>query len=264
MKNLELHYEDVEKKIAESDGCLLMLDFDGTLSPIASTPDKAILPKSTQRILKALTSHLPVAIVSGRLLDDIRKRVESHELIYAGSHGMEWQIHGQIGHVTIPKETLEMLQTAKLGLAKLPSEFPGMLLEDKRLSLAIHYRLIRPSQAKAFRTRVMETIRPFLKNDLELIEGKKVFELRPEMNWTKGHFAEFIVRHLEQGDHKRLLPIYVGDDTTDEDAFKRLRNGVTVRVGKKFGSAADYYLKDQGMIDHFLNWIHQITKNSKT
>ena len=238
-----------------ADGCVLMLDFDGTLSPIAETPAKAHLSAKTKGLLAECSDRTDVVVISGRSLWDIKKKVNLNGLVYAGSHGMEWQIGPSIGNFRVPEKSKVMLRTIKQKLEALLPEFPGMLLEDKSMTLSIHYRKVGTSQVKRLKNKVMGAVGSLVGKGLSLIRGKKVFELRPGVDWTKGHFAEFIVRHLELGRKKKLLPFYVGDDTTDEDVFRRLPNAVTIRVGKKVKSAANYYLENQTQIDKFLEWM---------
>jgi alpha,alpha-trehalase len=255
MEKMEPNYRRIEKRIAASEDCFLMLDFDGTLAPIAETPEKATLPESTRRLIDDCRAKMPVAIISGRSLEDLKRKVALEKLTYAGSHGMEWELDGKIGRFKVPAEILGEIQSVKNALTKLTPEFQGMLLEDKKMSLAIHYRLVRPIELEDFQRRVLETLCPLLDKGFEVIGGKKVFELRPKIDWDKGRFAEFALSELEHALGKRLLPLYIGDDTTDEDVFKRLPKAITIRVGKKAGSAAKYYLEDQSQVDRFLEWI---------
>jgi trehalose-phosphatase len=260
MKNFDQNKSPIKVLIRNSGGIILMLDFDGTLSPIAPTPNSAYLPKTTKEYLKKCSERFPVVIISGRSLADIRKKVGINGLVYAGSHGLEWLVDQRQGRFKVPEENILALKMVKKRFGDLQHEFPGILFEEKGVALAIHYRKIGLAHEKSFKAQALAILQSFLSAGFELIKGKKVFELRPAIDWTKGHFAEFIVRHLQHDTQKQLLPIYIGDDTTDEDVFGRLPYAVTIRVGKKAGSAAQYYLKNQKQVDRFLEWVLEETE----
>lgn len=263
MKIFNPYKSDIKKKINKNAGIILMLDFDGTLSPIVKTPKQAKLPENIKQKLKKCLKLFPVIIISGRSLKDIKKKIKLNKIIYAGNHGLEWQINKQLTQVEVSKDSLKSLKVIKYKLSKLISEYPGMLLEDKRLTLAIHYRMIKKSKVKNFIKTVNEIIQPYIQNNLSLIDGNKTYDLRPSLNWTKGHFAEFIIKQMEINYDKKLIPIYVGDDKTDEDVFKKLKNAITIRIGKSQTSKAVYYLKNQNKINNLLQWILEIGKELK-
>jgi trehalose-phosphatase len=186
-----------------------------------------------------------VAIVTGRSLTDIRRRVGLREVIYAGNHGCEIQRPGfrrKTFFLTRNRKTyVKILQNLKRHL----QHIPGVILEDKGATLSAHYRLIIPSSLKAFKRIFNEVIRPYLAADaIWLRKGKKVCEIRPPVPWDKGKAVSWLLRtgpKLFQG--RKALTVYIGDDDTDEDVFMALkRKALTIRVRQSRRSAAQYYL----------------------
>ena len=256
MQNLYRHLETISDRLRRAGGAVVMLDFDGTLSPLARTPGLAFLHQTTKRQLVYCSSYFPIAIISGRALKDIKERVGMPGLIYAGNHGLEWQIGRRRTQIRIPRSSIQDLMTARYEFKHLQEKYPGVVLEYKRLALAIHYRAVAHSRLREFYKEAQRALH-IATNDGRLIKipGKKVFELRPNCHWTKGHFARFIYNQLCQKYHRRLLAIYIGDDATDEDAFRTLSKGVTIRIGKSKGSSAQYYIRNQQLINDFLSWL---------
>lgn len=222
---------------------LLLLDFDGTLSPIVDDPHKAMLPPKTKRWLRTISKqkNFMVGIVTGRSLSDIQKRVGLKELIYAANHGLEIHARGRLllnkgRKFCRPIAALERKLLQNLALV------PGVIVEMKGASLSVHYRKVK---SKFLQQQVMEQARRVLrgqlrKNSLQLTSGKMVLEVRPRQHWNKGKAALWILHNLAAGH----LPVYVGDDVTDEDAFSVLRPlGITILVGKNRKTVAQYRMR---------------------
>lgn len=219
---------------------LLLLDFDGTLSPIVSNPNKATLPARTKQWLKSLLKekHIKTAIVTGRALPDIQRRVGLKGLIYAANHGLEICNDGQT-LLSKGKKFLRPIAAIEARVRRELSTVPGIIIEMKGTSLSIHYRMVKSTALqKHVITQTKRLLRGQLrKNGLQLTAGKKVLEVRPQLFWNKGKAALWIWRHLAPN----ALPIYVGDDTTDEDAFSALRPyGITILIGRPRKTAARY------------------------
>lgn len=222
---------------------LLLLDFDGTLSPIVDDPQKAILPHQTRRWLQSLLKkrNIKVGIVTGRSLLDIRKRVALKGLIYAANHGMEIFAGGRM-RLSKGKKFLRPIRDIEERLLKALSDIPGVSVEMKGASLSIHYRKVKAvALQKQVISKVKRVTRGLLrKNGLQLTSGKMVVEVRPQRYWNKGCAALWIWRHLAAG----YFPVYIGDDVTDEDAFLALRpHGVTIVIGNPRKTAAHYRMK---------------------
>ncbi|MCX6721332.1 MAG: trehalose-phosphatase [Candidatus Staskawiczbacteria bacterium] len=232
---------EIKKKMREGKNCILMFDFDGTLSKIAKTPKDAYLKKSTRDLLKKLSKDFYIAVISGRALFDVKSKVGLPNLIYAGNHGFEWQIGAKKQSAKISPGIRKKLLSTKKNLRKLIAHYPGAFLEDKLSTLSVHFRLLDKKNSRSLIQKIISVLRK--EKSLRAIKGKKVIEIRPKINWNKGTFVKFLVKYLEKKNHCHFATFYVGDDKTDEDAFKALRKGITVRVGKKKQSSADYFVK---------------------
>jgi len=232
----------------------VFLDYDGTLTPIVSRPELATLPGTMRRLLEQLAGLAPVAIVTGRDLREITGLVALPAVIYAGSHGFE--IAGP-GGLTLEKEEgvrcLPDLDAAEAALRSAVGPIPGSLVERKRFSVAVHYRNV----AEPGRDLVGAIVTGILgaHPGLRRAAGKMVIELRPDFDWDKGRAVEWILGAIAPaGD---ALPVYVGDDLTDEDAFVALSGrGLTVVVaGGGHRTRADYALRDTGEVERFLEML---------
>lgn len=226
---------------------VLLLDFDGTLAPIVDRPELAAMPDRTRHALERLMAMdgVTVAVVSGRGLGDVRERAALPEIAYAGNHGME--IEGAGLHRLHPEAAAarpELLEVAARIEADLEG-IDGAFLEDKGLTLSIHYRLA-PDRAEEVRETVLEAVdgRP----GLRVTEGKMVLEVRPRVEWDKGRAVLFLLDQMRPPADSPVL--YLGDDRTDEDAFRALRGwdpaaeGVLVAEQPPVDSAAASYLRD--------------------
>jgi trehalose-phosphatase len=225
---------------------LFCSDFDGTLTPIASHPDKAELAGDTRKLLWNL-SRLPgtsVAIVSGRGLLDLRHKVALPELWYVGNHGLE--IMGPDKSYVHPD--LDTLRPA-LGewiwqVRKAFSTLPGIVIEDKQYTASVHYRRVKPEDRPPIETLLRETC-PVT---FEVRGGKMVWELRPKIDWHKGWGIDWLAKHFQ------APVIFLGDDITDEDAFETLRNcALTIKVGHG-PTQAHFRLKD---VHAVLQWTQE-------
>jgi trehalose 6-phosphate phosphatase len=231
----------------------LFLDYDGTLTPIVSSPDAAVLSDAMRLTLCRLGARCEVAIVSGRDLPDVRERVGIPGLWYAGSHGFD--IDGpddkhrafQMGGELLP--TLDAAgQTLRDRLAGVP----GCLVERKRFSIAIHYRQVDDDQAGSVARIIADTCRAC--PGLRLATGRKILELQPAIDWDKGKALRWLMQTLDM-DPGRFIAIYIGDDVTDEDAFRELEaEGVGILVSQQRQSTrARYRLDDTAAVQVFLN-----------
>lgn len=146
--------------------------------------------------------------------------------------------------------------TIKQKFRNIEQKYSGIILEDKHFSLAIHYRELDSTFISSFKKEANKIIRLLNKNNaLEVLKGKKVIELRPNLEWNKAKFSLYIHQYFQNKLKHKVLPVYVGDDKTDEDAIKALSNGITVRVGQNGISCAKYYLKDVAQVKLFLDWL---------
>lgn len=245
---------------------LLLLDYDGTLTPIVETPKDAVISTETKELLQDLSRSRDCAlsIISGRSLEDIKNAVGIKDIIYAGNHGLE--IEG-------PKIKFESRVSPKLKLAihnvvedmrERLSNIKGVLIEDKVLTASIHYRLVDKKDIPVLEKIISEVISPYAAHDkIKIDSGKKVYEIKPSVKWDKGKVILWLmVRQQIATEGKKVLPVYIGDDVTDEDAFKALKNkGLTIFVGEPSSSNAEYYLKNTEEVTKFLGLILKIKHN---
>jgi trehalose 6-phosphate phosphatase len=234
----------------------LFLDYDGTLSPIAPRPELATLPGETREILDRLAREMPVVIVSGRGREDVAALVGLPGLTYAGSHGFD--IAGPPPAPGAPPLRLEVGDGVpeRIGKAaeRLHQELagvPGLLIEPKGFAVSIHFRLVDENDVPRIERAVDETVATI--PGLRKGHGKKLFEIRPDLDWDKGQALLWLLGALGL-DRPDVLPFYIGDDLTDEDAFRALSGrGVGILVAEApRETAAEYQLHDPEEVRRFL------------
>lgn len=209
----------------------VFLDFDGTLSDIVKHPESATLVDGAADALRALAAHCPVTVISGRDLSDVRDRVDVDGIWYAGSHGFELlEPDGTHHENTSATGVLDALSLAASRLTEMLKDVAGTKVEHKRFAVAVHYR---NADARDI-GRVVATVRRYGRSEgLRTSIGRKVIELRPNIIWDKGTTLDWLLGHIEarDGGGRLVLPIYVGDDLTDEDAFDAVEfDGVGIVV----------------------------------
>jgi trehalose-phosphatase len=231
-------------------GLAIFLDYDGTLTPIVSHPEKAFLSDSMRQTLRTLATRTPVAILSGRELEDVRTRVGIHGIIYAGSHGFDIAGMRELRRQEATK-FLPALDAAEKELREKLAGIAGALIERKRFSIAAHYRNVNESDFPELERAVSEVAARH--RELRTMEGKKVYELLPNTDWDKGKAVLWLLEHLRL-ECPDARPIYIGDDRTDEDAFRALeQRGVGILVSEEpRPSAATYSLGNPSEVERFL------------
>jgi trehalose 6-phosphate phosphatase len=226
----------------------VFLDYDGTLTPIVSRPEQATLSISTRQVLRELADLVPVAILSGRDLDDVRRLVDIDGIVYAGSHGFD--IAGPRGlRKQVATEFLSIIDLAEKELKEKLAGIPGALVERKRFSIAAHYRNVAGSDVSKVEQAVNKVAADH--GELRRIDNKKVYELQPNIDWNKGKAVLWLLQALEL---EGVFPIYIGDDLTDEDVFRALKErgaGIVVNKQPRL-TAARYALKDPVEVERFL------------
>jgi trehalose 6-phosphate phosphatase len=260
MKKLFQHLHEVEGLIKNSTSVVLFLDYDGTLVPIKEKPDDAKIAADMQKLLKKI-SALPkyqVIVISGRTIEDLRDITgikEATGIWLAGIHGLELSTSRSKGKKFIlekekAKSIENVLRKIKAEISDISNE-EGVYIEDKNLAVALHYRRVRRGKVKEVKEKFIEKVRKYDTGDLEIIQGKEVLEVR-QKGWDKGKAVEMILKRFP-----KAFPIYIGDDTTDEDAFRYLKdNGITALVSKiERETNAKFYLRDQNEVFLFLNRI---------
>lgn len=234
---------------------LLFLDFDGTLAPISPRPDAATLPDSLRDVICRLVRLMPVVVISGRTLADLRRRLNVPGLRYIAQHGlvfkeprspMRWL--GQRASRSRVREWVRVLHSSAEGV-------PGALVEDKGLSVALHDRQVLPADRLILRRRVLRAVKPWVTSgQATLIRGKRVLEIRPSGFWNKGTAVASVLALSWAGSR---IPVYLGDDWTDRDGFRAVRGlGLAVRVGGRRGVwGEDAWLSGPTAVANVLAWL---------
>lgn len=244
--------DGMSSRLKKMQRILIASDFDGTLSPIVERPSEAFLPIAVEHVLKELASHHPrisLAFVSGREISDLTSRVAiSEESIFAGNHGLEISGDGRTWIHPMVVESRRHLENLLTDLDERFGGVPGIELEDKGLSVTLHYRRMLPERLPLLHSAIESLVLPI---EIRRHEGKKVFEFRPRIEWNKGSALRQIARQLE-------IPleavVFLGDDVTDEDAFEELGpKGMTVHVGSESApSRAAFNASDPADVARFL------------
>jgi len=235
--------------------CAFFLDLDGTLAPIAPHPDQLQLPRKTRTTLSRLASRNLVCIVSGRGLEDLRLQVGLDPVYYAAAHGQ--RIVGPAGSgidLEVGTEYKEQLRAAAQELRDRLLSVEGLVLEEKGLSLSIHYRLVPERKRPVVDRAVADVTLRF--PALRLTGGKLVHELRPPGDWDKGRAVLWLLETLGW-EPSGSCPICLGDDLTDEDMFAAVDGwGVAMVVGYPDRSTrAHYRLRDSDEVVALLEWF---------
>ncbi len=234
----------------------VFLDYDGTLTPIVDDPDSALLPEATRITIEELAAVMLVAIVSGRDLDDVRGKVGIDGLAYAGSHGLDI-LHPDGARRRFATAYVGELDGAQATLEDELDGIPGVRIERKGFAIAVHDRQVDDPE---LRTRIAAAVTGVgdEHSRLRATGGKRIHELRPDIDWDKGRAIEALMAELGAEDH---LPVYLGDDLTDEDGFRavKARGGIAVVVrgeGDDRWSIADAALDTPEDSRRFLAELH--------
>ncbi len=222
----------------------LFLDYDGTLTPIVNRPEDAILSDEMRSLMLELADRTNLAVVSGRDLADVQDKVGLESIHYAGSHG--YDISGPEGmrmQHEDARESLPDIGRAERELTEQLADVPGAHVERKHFAIAVHYREAAEKDIGRIESAVDEAVAKHGK--LRKKGGKKIFELQPDVTWDKGRAVLWLLEQLDLTGSD-VLPVYIGDDVTDEDAFEALHDrGIGIRVGPpEEATSAHYLLQD--------------------
>nr|GME19009.1 probable trehalose-phosphate phosphatase J [Ipomoea batatas] len=252
---------------------VMFLDYDGTLSPIVEDPDKAFMTKEMREAVRDVAKHFPTAIVTGRCRSKVYKFVKLSELYYAGSHGMD--IKGPVKGHNYEKgntcllcqpatEFLPMIDEVYKALLGKTKSIPGAKVENNKFCLSVHYRCVEEKNWNELGEQVKSVLKGY--PELRLCQGRKVLEVRPIIKWDKGKALEFLLESLGYANSDDVLPVYIGDDRTDEDAFKVLRQrrqGFGILVSKiPKETSASYSLQEPSEVMQFLRRLVEWTTKS--
>jgi trehalose-phosphatase len=253
VKHLFEDWERIEAGIRQAKSLFLFLDYDGTLTPIVSRPELAFCPSQVKRRLEQLRD-LPgvyLAIVSGRSLEDVREKIGVSGIIYVGNHGLEIEnpagSHRKILSPARKKELKAIIRDLQHSL----EEVPGILFEEKGPILSVHYRNAPQKWVGDVRAAIEETLGQ-RSGRWTVTSGKMVLEIRPRADIHKGGAVKEILKTFP---FPGLLPIYLGDDQTDEDAFRVVKErGIAVYIGSgDHPSEARFFLRNCDEVKEFLS-----------
>ncbi|KAK1430547.1 hypothetical protein QVD17_13366 [Tagetes erecta] len=222
---------------------VIFLDYDGTLSPIVDDPNRAFMSIDMYSAVKGVAKYFPTAIISGRSRDQVYELVGLTELFYAGSHGMDiifpakdtssanltncirsTDKQGKEVNLFQPaREFIPMINEVFRTLVEVTKDIPGAFVENHKFCTSVHYRNVNEKSWPMIAQCVHDVLKDYPR--LTLTHGRKVLEIRPLIDWDKGKAVEFLLESLGLSNINDVLPIYIGDDRTDEDAFKVLREG---------------------------------------
>lgn len=227
----------------------VFLDFDGTLAPIVDRPGDAKPLKGISRLVEELAQIVPVAVISGRGLADVQKRLGAQGIYYAGSHGMEIVTpEGEHHEAPEVEKILEVLDEQEQWLYERLSGLRGVEIERKRFGVAVHFRRNRSAQDEVEQI-LAEAVDKG--RGLKVGTGKMVRELQPDVDWNKGTALRFIFSRMNE---EKRRPLYIGDDRTDEDAFEEIQpEGVGILVAEEEReTAAQFRVRDPKEVRSFL------------
>ena len=259
MKHLFSYWTVVATKIKEAKNILLLIDYDGTLTPIVEKPELANLSPEVRICLQELAenSRITLGIISGRTLGDLKRKVVIDGIFYAGNHGLE--IMGPaISYVnSVAKETEPLLHSLYQDLGKALAGIQGARVDNKGLTLSLHYRLVDETQLDELTEIFSRFTRPLnASSKIKITPGKKVYDIKPAVDWDKGKAIKFIAQKLE-GENKPLM-VYLGDDVTDYDGFRVVdeNGGISIFVGEATTEpVAQYFLDSPKEVYQFLKML---------
>jgi trehalose-phosphatase len=259
--NLDEVKEGIQGQLSARGRCHLLLDYDGTLTPIADRPEKAVLSEAAEHVLSKLADipSIRLTVISGRSLAELIRLLPVPNIILAGNHGLEIKGKGLKYINPEAARQRDLINRLSRQLAKRCAKLPGAIVENKGLTLSLHYRLVEPKRREEIASGLSDLMsREDATGQLTVRSGKMIYDIRPKVNWDKGQAALWILGSLYGAQWpQRCLTICIGDDVTDEDAFQALKGkAFTVLVSaKEKQTAADYYLTDPAGVIDFLAWL---------
>ncbi|GAV66219.1 Trehalose_PPase domain-containing protein [Cephalotus follicularis] len=270
-------------KAAKGKKLAVFLDYDGTLSQIVDDPDRAFMTVEMRAAVREVSKYFPTSIISGRSREKVKDFVELSSVYYAGSHGMDIiapprpvkSSDGKYHIVPVDKKENEVIfQPAKKFLPAIQEIFTaleekirkieGARVEDNRFCISVHFRQVREEDYGILEEKVKSVVEKY--SGFRLSEGKKVMEIRPSIEWDKGHALEYLLDTLGFSSANDVIPLYIGDDRTDEDAFKviqRRGQGYPIIVSSvPKDTNASYSLRDPSEVLTFLLRLARWRKSS--
>lgn len=235
---------------------VLFIDYDGTLSEIVARPEDALINESVRNRLRDFSRSFPVVVVSGRDRNDVKSRLGIDHIFYAGCHGLDISGPGCFHYeVEDAVKGIPVLHEAILALTNSLAGIEGVIIEKKRFTAAIHYRMVSQENAPLIEKKIRDVLSTY--KNLKIKEGKKVIEVYPNIPWGKGEAIKKLCEIFDL-DYSQSVAIYLGDDKTDEEAFKMIHeNGIGIKIGEDAPTFATYYLRDPGEVEKFLIFLSE-------
>lgn len=245
------HLSTVADRLRATDGLYFCTDFDGTLSGITEDPDAPELVAANRDVLETLRDHkrVRVAVISGRELADLRPRVGIEDIEYAGNHGLEIHRNGETTVHPVAEKRRDDLEEIVADIEERLAD-TDCFVENKSVSATVHYREA-PEQAERVRKIVENAVERVAPEGFDRSAGKGIVELTPAIAWDKGRALSMLT-----AEHAGWLAMYVGDDTTDEAAFRALGDtGISIHVGPGERTVADYRIENPKAVEELLDWF---------
>lgn len=251
-----LDEETLVSHLVDADGLFLGVDFDGTITDIAASPDDPVTPPATRQALRQLSNHqcIHVAIISGRALSDLREHVGIEGITYAGNHGLELRRDGETTVNPVAEQRRPLIQTLLDNLQDRLAHIDGCFIENKNVTASIHYRQVDEHQVEELTTTVQSAVSELTPDRITTRPGKAVIELRPSIPHDKGTIVKKLTTELDSD----CFSLYFGDDTTDEDVFQLFVDevdGLGVHVGDDTTTDADRRVPSPDAVKRTLLWL---------
>jgi len=248
---LSQHWNEVAARVRSSSRIIVFLDFDGTLVDIAPRPDQVHLRPDTRKILGRLSKHsrADLVVISGRRRRELLRYIDVPGMRYFGIYGFE-----RTQRSSLPRATSASLRSIRKQLKGLDSLFPGLWVEDKRLSLSVHLLAVSKNRQRKARRAVRSIVRPARK-ELRIIENIRDMEIVPRLLQDKGAAVQ---EFLGKSRFRTALPFYFGDDLSDESGFAAIPEGHSIRVGAPRPTKARYSVCDPAEVAEVLRKLESV------
>lgn len=261
MEHLLTAWPSVMQRIKLAKHVLFLTDFDGTLTPIVARPELANLTTRMRLLLQELrqTNNMTLGVISGRALDDIKNKVDVTGIIYAANHGLEIEGPGINFINPLADEIKPIIKVVGYMLKKSLETVRGVFVEDKGLTLTVHYRLAEDDQTENVKNTIDRVVGGVqASGKVKITDGKKVYEVRPGVDWNKGKVIRLLLKKYGRGGYRSgLMVVFLGDDRTDEDGFEVIEkygNGLSIFVGEpNTDTSARFYLNSPAEVEVFLS-----------
>ncbi|MFC1563054.1 trehalose-phosphatase [candidate division KSB1 bacterium] len=253
---------EISGKLKAHEKILLGMDHDGTIAEVITTLIESRMTVSMRNTLYSLSQNprIHLVIISGRTINSLKEvaNIKSNNIFYAGNHGFE--IEGDKTDYTFEdKEALEKIKVITEEMDNKFSNVEGLVFEKKIFTTSFIWSTAAPEKQESIRGELLEALQKY--QGIRIVEGKKLFNIRPKVNINKGVALETVGRHFYKDEWRNhVTAIYIGDDNSDEDAFKMLGDkdiGVIVNENPPASTNAKYYAKNVEEIEKFLMWLDE-------